>query len=250
MFARLLLVAGLLLVWLIVLMPLKLVALAAGGSPALGYRDVFGTIWDGRVYGLELNGVPVSELDVSLDPLALVRGRIGGEWRVSDTSLRGTGEARLSGSGLQLDATQLVATLDRLGLDTIPGLDPRERVFVRLDRLDYRDGLCRQASGSARTSALVGLARLYGQDGPELTGDISCEDGRVVLDWAGAAEGIALEGRVSFRADGYDWQASIETAWPDFAEALALAGMQRNGSVWTATGRVNLDAGAGGQNPG
>ncbi|WP_417487426.1 type II secretion system protein N [Maricaulis sp.] len=250
MIGRVLLVVGLLLVWLIALMPLKLVALAAGGAPVLGYRDVFGTVWDGRVYGLELNGVPVSELDVSLDPLALVTGRIGGEWRVSDRSLRGSGTARLSGSGLQLEATRLVVTLERLGLDAIPGLDPRERVFVSLDRLDYRDGRCHQASGSARTGALIGLARLYGQDGPDLAGEVGCEDGRMVLDWVGVTEGLSLEGRVSFRPEGYDWQASVETSWPDFAEALALAGMQRDGSVWIASGTVSLDAGTGDQNPG
>jgi len=250
MIGRVLLVVGLLGIWLIVLMPLKLVALAAGGAPVLGYRDVFGTIWDGRVYGLELNGVPVSELDVSLDPLVLMTGRIGGDWRVSDSNLRGSGAARLSGTGLQLEATQLVVTLERLGLDAVPGLDPRERVFVRLDRLDYLDGRCRQASGSARTGALVGLARLYAQDGPELVGELGCEDGRVVLDWSGATDGLSLEGRVSFRPDGYDWQARVETGWPDFAEALALAGMQRDGSVWTAEGRVSLDARAGDQNPG
>lgn len=239
MAGRLLLVAGLLLIWLIVLMPLKLVALAAGGSETLGYRDVFGTVWQGRVYGLRVNGVPVRELEVATDPLALLTGRLGGSWRLNDASLRGAGRARLSGNGNSLDLgpTQLVATLDRLGLDRLPGLDPAERVFIRLDGLVVRDGQCVSASGTARSGALIALARLYGHDGPTVTGTFACDEGRLVLDWAGEAEGLALRGRVGFRAGGYDWTARIETAWPELADSLALAGLERDGDAWQAAGR-------------
>ncbi|OLF71058.1 hypothetical protein AWH62_13445 [Maricaulis sp. W15] len=236
MLARIALVLGLLLVWLIVLMPLKAVALAAGGSQALGYRDVFGTIWQGRVYGLTLNGVPVRELEVSLDPLALVSGQLGGNWRLADASLRGDGVARFSPASLELGESQLVVTLDRLGLEPLPGLDPAERVFVRLSRLEIRDGACVAVSGTARTGALIGLARLYGRDGPAVTGEFACVDDRLVLDWTGAVDGLSLDGRVSFRSDGYDWTARIETSWPELVDGLALAGMQRDGTAWRAEG--------------
>jgi len=236
MAGRIALVLGLLVVWLVALMPLKAVALMAGGSQAFGYRDVFGTIWQGRVYGLNLNGVPVRELEVSLDPLALVSGRIGGEWRIADASLRGDGMARLSRSTLELDTTQLVVTLDRLGLEPLPGLEPSERIFVRLGRLEMRDGTCVNASGSARTGALIGLARLHGREGPAVNGEFACADGRLVLDWTGETDGLSLGGRVSFRADGYDWTARIETGWPELADGLALAGMSRDGTVWQAGG--------------
>ena len=53
MWARAGLVLGFLLVWLIGLMPLKAVVLLAG--PA-GYSDVYGTVWDGRIYDLRLQG--------------------------------------------------------------------------------------------------------------------------------------------------------------------------------------------------
>ena len=232
MVSRIGLVLGLLIVWLIVMLPLKAVAIAAGGSAALGYRDVFGTIWQGRVYGLNLNGVPVRELEVSLDPLALVSGQLGGRWRIADASLRGDGTARVSRSILALGETQLVVTLDRLGLQRLPGLDPAERVFVRLASLEMQDGRCLTASGSARSGALTGLARLYGRDGPPVIGEFACADGRLVLDWRGEADGLSLSGRVSFRAEGYEWTAQVETDWPELADGLALAGMVRDGAGW------------------
>ena len=242
MVGRSLLVLALLTAWLVVLMPLKAVAIMAGGVSALGYRDVFGTVWQGRVYGLDLNGVPVRELDVSLDPVTLLTGRLGGDWRVADLSLRGDGEARLSRGSLVLSDTELVVTLARLGLESLPGLDPAERVLVRLDRIELRDGACQFASGTARSGALIGLARLNGRDGPAVTGDFACDGDDLVLDWAGASDGLSLGGRVTFRADGYDWTAHVETDWPDIADGLALAGMTRDGTVWLAEGRERYGA--------
>ncbi|WP_291841901.1 type II secretion system protein N [Maricaulis sp.] len=245
MLARTGLVLALLVVWLIVLLPLKAVALAAGGSAALGYRDVFGTIWQGRVYGLNLNGVPVRELEVSLDPFALATGRLSGDWRIADASLRGDGRVSLSPGRLHLIDTDLDLSLATLGVPLPPGVRPTERIRTRIVELDMRDGACIAASGSASSGALTGLALVEGHTLPVLHGDWRCDGDRLVLDWSGEVDGLTAGGQVRFRADGYDWTARIETDWPDMADALALAGMRRDGSAWQAEGQESY-AGVGG----
>jgi len=246
MAGRIALVLGLLLVWLIALMPLKAVALAAGGSQALGYRDVFGTIWQGRVYGLEVNGVPVREVAVSLDPLALLTGQLGGAWQIADTRLRGTGHVRLGRERMVFEQTDLTVTLDRLGLDRLPGLTRDAPIFARIDRIELRDGACLDASGIAQSRALVSLASLSDRTGPALSGTFSCDGDQLVLDWGGAVEGLGIAGRVVFGDAAYDWTATVETDWPDLADALALSGMTRDRGVWRASGRENYAAGVDG----
>ena len=80
---RLGVLAGLVLVWLIILMPLKAVMMLAGGAGTFGYQDVYGSVWDGRIYGLRVAGVPVREIEMSAEPLPLFVGRLAARWRVS-----------------------------------------------------------------------------------------------------------------------------------------------------------------------
>ncbi len=242
MAGRIALVLGLLLAWLIALMPLKAVALAVGGSQALGYRDVFGTIWHGRIYGLDLNGMPVREVEVSLDPRVLLTGQLGGEWQIADTRLRGTGHLRLGRNRAVLEQSDITVTLGRLGLDRLPGLARDGRLFARIDRIELRDGVCVDASGMAQSRPLIALPGLADRTAPALSGTFACDGDRLVLDWGGAVDGLDMAGRVVFGETSFDWTAAVETDWPELADALVVAGMIRDGDVWRVSGQEDYAA--------
>jgi len=235
MIARSLLILAMLLVWLIVLLPLKAVTVAAGGAGQLGYEDVFGTVWNGRVYGLTVQGERVREIAVSVAPLPLLAGRISADWRAADDGFTGNGHAVWAPGHVRLDNASLTLPMGRLA-NMRDGLDPRDPVFVRLARLELRDGRCVEAAGSVRSGALVEPAAAYGVDAPPLEGDIACADGDVVMTFSGETPDVTVNGRVLLRAGGYDWQVDVRTGSSELADALALAGFQAEGDRWHAEG--------------
>lgn len=237
MIGRILLVLALLAVWLVVLLPLKAVAIAAGGAERLGYDDVFGTVWNGRVYGLRLGGDRVRETAVSVSPLALLTGRVAVEWRVADSGLSGDGHAILARGQVQLENVSLTIPLGRLTEPGGTGLDPRAPVFVRIAQLGLTDGRCEGATGSARSDALTALAAPYNIEAPALDGVLACNGDDLELVFSGGSADMTVEGSARLRVEGYDWQVSVGTVRPDLAEALALAGFEAEGETWQAQGR-------------
>lgn len=237
MIGRILLVLAMLAVWLIVLMPLKAVAIAAGGAAQLGYDDVFGTVWNGRVYGLRIGGERVRETAVSVSPLALLTGRVAADWRVADSGLSGDGHAIVAPGRVQLENVSLTVPLGRLAETGRTGPDPRAPVFVRIAQLGLTDGRCESATGSARSDALAALAAPYNIDAPALDGMLACDGDDLELVFSGESADMTVEGSARLRPEGYDWQVSVDTVRPELAEALALGGFEAEGERWQAQGR-------------
>lgn len=231
-----------LLVALIAMAPLRFVLDAAGGQSRLGFVSAYGSIWQGRVYGVRLGGEPIREVRVSLQPAALLTGALSGRWTLADSRIGGSGDGAIRANGdWMLRDVDAHATLARLGLDRWPGLDPRERVFVQIDRLVVEDGACVQAAGTLRTGALIALARVFDADGPPLVGDLSCDNGRLALDFSGESEDVSVRGRVVFGAQAYDWSAEVETGLADLADALAVAGFEPADGAWIGEGSGRYD---------
>jgi len=236
MLARLGLFAGLVLVWLIILLPLKAVMMMAGGASAFGYQDVYGSVWDGRVYGMRMAGVPIREIEMAADPLPLLAGRLAARWRVSDDSARGRGHVSIGGSTVQVSDMDLLVSIDRLGLRSFPGLDRSQMIDMDITALSLRDGRCEFVQGRVQTTALVQFASTYGFEGPALLGVLSCDDGRLVITLDGAGTDLELTGSVQMDQTTYTWDLELRTGRPELADALALAGMTRSGDIWRYQG--------------
>lgn len=236
MLARLGLFAGLVLVWLIILLPLKAVMMMAGGASAFGYQDVYGSVWDGRVYGMRVAGVPIREIEMAADPLPLLAGRLAARWRVSDDSARGRGHVSIGGSTVQVSDMDLLVSIDRLGLRSFPGLDRSQMIDMDITALSLRDGRCESVQGRVQTTALVQFASTYGFEGPALLGVLSCDDGRLVITLDGAGADLELTGAVHMDQTTYTWDLELRTRRPELADALALAGMARSGDIWRYQG--------------
>lgn len=236
MLARLGLFAGLVLVWLIILLPLKAVMMIAGGAGAFGYQDVYGSVWDGRVYGMRVAGVPIREIEMAADPLPLLVGRLAARWRVSDDSARGRGHVSIGGSTFQVSDMDLLVSIDRLGLRSFPGLDRSQMIDMDITALSLRDGRCESVQGRVQTTALVQFASTYGFEGPALLGVLSCDDGRLVITLDGAGADLELTGSVHMDQTTYTWDLELRTGRPELADALALAGMTRSGDIWRYQG--------------
>jgi hypothetical protein len=226
--------------WLVALMPLKAVLIAAGGMGG-AYQDAYGTIWNGRVHGLSLNGAPVQEVAVSLRPLALLRGQLAVDWQLADSSARGEGRLALGRRQLRLTDTEMTLQASRLGARAWPGLDPAARVFVTIDRLVLDGDRCIEAQGQARTAALVTMAQAYDVSGPVLDGVLGCRDGELRLTLAGESADMSLSGEIVLGRGGYDWDLQASTSRAELADGLVLAGLEREGDLWRSRGHARYD---------
>lgn len=229
---------GFLLLWLIVLMPLKLAVLMAGNQTALGYSDVFGSVWDGRVHNARLAGLDIQRLDVAVEPLGLLGGQVAAQVRASDPDLRGRGRISVAADGtLRAEQVDLVARLDALGLAGWPGLDPQARLNLEIDQLEWQDGRCRSAQGEVASAALIGFAEQFGYEGPFLQGVLSCLDDALAVTVSGESADLALDAQILLRSRDYSWTLRVDTQRADLADALALAGLERDGTDWRGEGQ-------------
>ncbi|WP_300528770.1 type II secretion system protein N [Maricaulis sp.] len=227
------------LVWLIALMPLKAVMIVAGGASAFGYQDVYGSLWHGRVYGMRIAAMPVREIELAVNPLPLLVGRLSAAWSVSDSSVRGQGQMAMAGDWMELRETRFNASLERLGVPVFPGLDLDGQVSGNISRLELDGDTCRSAQGTVRTAALTQFAATYGFQGPDLAGQLSCREGRLVLDFSGMSDDLGLTGEIEFDRSGYQWSLELQTSRAELADVLALGGLERDGDVWRRQGSVS-----------
>ncbi len=238
MMRNLLVFTGFLLVWLIILMPLKLVALVAGSQMALSYSDVFESVWDGRVHHARFAGRSVERIDISADPLALFSGNLAVDVRVTDPDLRGRGRLTLGfGGRLRLENLSGVANLSAVQFGTWPGVSPDALVSLEIDSLVWKNGACLEAQGRASSGALSEFAATFGYDGPLVDGHLSCRAGDLVVAFDGETSDLGLTGDIVLQPTGYAWSLALETSQSDLADAFALAGLERDGDEWRGSGR-------------
>lgn len=229
---------GFFLIWLIVLMPLKLVAVMAGGLAGFTYSDVYGSVWDGRVHRARAAGQEIRMVEMSVQPLALLRGALAVDVSASDPAVRGNGRIERGLDGrLQASDADLVVQLGWLGLSGWPGIDPTERVYIRITELTWSDGACQSARGDVRTGALIGFAGRFGFEGPPLDGRLECRDDALMISLNGQSADLEVSGEITLTEQDYAWRVSVETPRSELADALALAGFESEGTAWRAEGR-------------
>ena len=222
--------------WLVVLLPVKLVTSLMGGPLATG--DSFGSVWDGRIFNAYIAGDTVDRIQVQLDPLALFSGQAAGHVAISDSQMRGDAYMSLSGSQVRAQDLDLRVDLGRLSITDLPGINPQDPVYVRIQSLVLDEGDCVEASGLVQSGALVPVGQLYGVVAPEIEGYLACHEGRPAIDLAGNTPDMSFEGRVVFDAAGYNWTLTVETQRADLAEALALMGFSQTSGGWQHVGQT------------
>ncbi len=194
-----------------------------------------GTIWDGRIMGVYLNGQPVGDIDIALQPLSLVSMRpvLNVQW--GGAGGRGAGQVMLDGdaiSATDLRLEQQVSALESLTneLRAIGGVFRLNHGAVRIE-----NGVCLSAVGDVQTDTLARAAQQFGRTFTDLTGSISCTDGafNIVMD-GNSPDGdtIAIDANATLTGRS-NIDVVVSTADRDIETLLANAGFSRNDGVWT-----------------
>lgn len=128
--------------------------LSSQGLDAAGYS---GSVWRGNARGLAWRAVPLGDVDWSVAPLELLRGRLGGALRL--TRPDGAAAAVVSlGLGGQLRLTEVTADLPVELLSSLPIGMPRNwqgRLSARLDEVIVAGGWPTVLRGSLDMDRLI-----------------------------------------------------------------------------------------------
>jgi len=228
--------------------PLSVFAAAAPLSSAgVSYVRAEGSLWRGVLHGVRVNGHSAGDVEISVRPLALARGRAGAAFQFSGDGAAGRGvlEAGLGG-GVEIRDAVVIVDLQRFAyyFDEMPFLG---RAELEIATLAAGPEGCRRAEGRVRTDALKATAQTMRGTAPDLAGDLSCEDGSFVVALDGAEAGDAVSLRLALDPDlAYDIRVSVQTAETTVASLLPMLGFEERegGFVYSQKGVLAAAAGA------
>lgn len=206
---------------LVALAPASLVGARLAEVPGARIGGVEGTAWRGKAEAASVGPVDLGVARWRLELLPLLGGRSD---LALETERMGRARLRRADGETWIEARRVVAPLGA------PGLGTADVVVTDVAATLADDGSCRSARGAV-TASPAGEASQTG----ELTGPLSCRDGRLVADLAGGPL------RATWEADGRagTWRLAARwtTADPATLNALAAKGFVRTPDgaegVWT-----------------
>ncbi len=202
------------------------VVLAMTGVERLGLSAVSaeGSVWSGRLVGARLGGVPMGDVAVRLEPLALLTGEV---------RLRTT-----TGAGAFRGDAVLVRDRDRFGVQHVNGEAPLSLIrasaplsgSLSLDDVSaiFEQGRCLEASGRVSAPAPPGAGALAAP----LSGSVVCRDGALLLPLEGRGPAGVVTVSLAIQGDGrYRAETRVATTDPAVGAGLRLAGFKDSGGA-------------------
>ncbi len=204
------------------LMPMRL-AFAWWAPDGLTAGDVAGSIWAGHASNLRYRAAMLGDVDVALQPMALVQGDLA--WRLTrggDAPLLMTLASPMGGDTIRIKGLDGRITLSQ---DTARALP----IGVSVDAINFQDfsltygrNGCATASGRVQVTPQLPIAAFalgYG-----LSGEVACHDGTITLPLRGQSGMERVDVRIA--PDGrYVARLSLTADTPDMARALSALGL-------------------------
>lgn len=222
-------------------------AMEQAGLKAQGvsYSHVAGTIWNGRLHGVDVAGQSIGDVTFKLKPAALLTGALAFDLGIDGLTGAGRGSGKI---GLNRTVSIENAIAD-INIQTLARLDPRLRqapaqLTATIKHLEITgDGACRKADGVISTDILTSLGGRYAWEGPPMSGPVSCHNNalRIVLQNDGGPDDITAS--VDLHPSGvYDVTARMQTTNTNVRQALlALQFENRDGAYfYTVSNRPEL----------
>lgn len=209
-------------------LPLSYVLSQSGASNSgLSWARAEGTVWEGRVTGLAYGAQPIGTAHLRLQPGSLLAGRVAYDVQWAGPPGRGSGLLSLGGDqDYAVDDLRLEASISALNgaADWVRANGGELR--VRADRIRFSDGRCAEAQGTVSTDVLTRAAMAWGQTWPDVSGELSCDAGMLIVPLEGernGAERVEAVARIGL-VEASSVEASVVNADPQLENALALMG--------------------------
>jgi len=224
-------------------LPLSL-ALDLSGVRAHGadWSAASGTVWNGTIAGVSLDGYPIGTVTQRTRFLPLLTGRVTSDVEIAGRPVNGEGRIGLAGQRVTLsDAAFLI---DLAAYDVVDAFGAPLRGAVRLetDNLQLRGERCQSGVVSLWTDSMTYSARAWGGDGFPLAGTATCgDDGILHLALSGQGNGqtVSVTGTLD---PSLDYLAEVRAGGlqEDVATGLMLYGFEQSGDDLILIQRGNL----------
>ena len=192
-----------------------------------------GTVWDGTAHDIIVENEPVGNLNLRLQALPLLFGRIE-----TDADLRGkgiavSGSVSISARTLSLEDVKASVELERLRLRDTLGQRLRGTLDAEVGEIVFIGGECRRASLFATTDALSRSLGAFAEGGFSISGQGSCEDGVLRLPMSGAGPHADVKVMLALNGDG-DYSSTVEVTpqRTDLELFLLNFGFRQEGDVF------------------
>lgn len=196
-------------------------------EPSVRYVHASGTVWNGTVSGLRYGEQSIGNAQIETDWVSIFTGKLTSLVRVRDGAVNGRGRvsAGIGGEITVQDLRLSGSTIDLFNIEKeIRDLAGEYTISVR--KAVISNGRCQSASGTAWTDLLTKVERRVDWKGPELTGPVSCREGRFVLALSGQSdqqEDVSAELVIGLDATG-TFKADVSNAQRETGQALTLFG--------------------------
>lgn len=165
-----------------------------------------GTIWHGQVRGIKTSMGPINHVGFRFSPKGLLTNQ---PYFIKFDGPGYQGQANLGVN--KIADTYLTATLQNLVVDDLRFKGVAGNVALHNLSLQMKNQQCSQAAGKIETNFLSRNENLWQWHGPNLSGDVKCEDGVIMADLNGEDASVKISSRIQAKSDGW-YQAEITVA--------------------------------------
>ena len=196
-----------------------------------------GTVWNGRIMGVYLNGQPVGDIDVALQPVSLLLARPKVDLQWGGAGGRGAGSVAMHGDIVEasdLRMEQNISALESLSPE-VRAIGGTFRLSQGAVRIEGRD--CTSATGRLSSDTLSIAATRFDREFSELTGSLDCVDGAFSIAMNGSGpsgDTVAVDADVNLYGSS-QIEIVANTNDDEIETLLANAGFARQNGVWTYT---------------
>lgn len=161
--------------------------------PYADFGEVRGTIWDGEVDDIKVNGETIGDAAIALHFVPLLQRRGVADVSFSGRGLDGAGTLSFDGTLIVLEDAVGRADLARFGMVDAFGQTLRGTVDASVRRVAFSlDEGCQEADLSAETDAISRSLGVYAGRGFMMAGEGYCDGEALVIPLAGEGEDAAL----------------------------------------------------------
>jgi len=223
-------------------LPLSLVTDRLGGPVDFG--AVEGTIWDGKIEDIKVNGQTIGTATMKIDMLSLVRGKAKADASFEGRGLKGEGTVGFDGDLIEIRDATGSADLGRFGLVDAFGQKLRGTVEANIQHLAFsRSEGCQIAELNATTDAITRSLGAYAERGFPLSGQGRCEGEDLVVPLSGRGPDATIDAEMRVSKDGsYVSRMAVEPTADEMGAFLEGMGFRREGDVYVTERRGSLEA--------
>ncbi|MEE4208555.1 MAG: type II secretion system protein N [Parvularcula sp.] len=206
------------------------------GRLPVSYASAEGTVWSGRLTGVQANGEPLGDVRFDTDPLSLLGGAPAARFAVSGASVTGEGRAQIGGDWLSLENADLTLDLRSTGMIDPLGRPVSGNLEVDVGKLTFGRDRCSVDATAARTDALVSSMGAFGSRGFPLEGVARCEGNILVLPLSGEGPDAAIDAVVRVEPSGrYVTSLTVAPKSPELGRYLRGLGFAEQDGAFTQT---------------